>query len=143
MYCGGLRCRQSLVDNCLRFLLLPFSVKTNGLCDGEYMPFVECFVECRTAVPGCSKHNALRRYRRIRYIGIISRYKFGYVNQHCWFGRLSCKRTYFHAGFLNYLCDIFSRATNLDFSLNLRKARLQNPDFHFRVDYETSPSPNK
>jgi len=57
--------------------LLLFSIKTNGLSNGEYMPFVECFVECRTAVPGCSKHNALRRYRRIRYIGIISRYKLG------------------------------------------------------------------
>jgi hypothetical protein len=59
-------------------LLLP--IQTNGLTDGEDMPFIKSPFEGGTAMPGGAEGNPLSRHRRVRRFRIVGRDEFGYVH---------------------------------------------------------------
>ena len=65
---------------------LLFAVNADGLRDGEDVPFIEGAIESRSAVPGCTEGNALRRHLRIGPLRVIRRYQARYVNQFCGIG---------------------------------------------------------
>jgi len=61
--------------------LLPLSIQTNGLSDGEDVPLVKSVFECRAAMAGGSKRYSLRGHRVVGNSCVVCGDKLRNVNQ--------------------------------------------------------------
>ena len=73
---------------------LLLAVITKSLTDGKNMVLVESARKSGTTMPRCAERNPLLLHGRIRHVSVIGRHESGYVDQHCWRGRLACQGTY-------------------------------------------------
>src|SRR3954452_9024802 len=78
-------------ERTIDFVLL--SIQTNGLSDGEDVPFVECRFESRTAMTGGSERYSLFGHGGIRNLRIVSRDEARNIDQHGWLCRFTRERT--------------------------------------------------
>jgi hypothetical protein len=76
---------------------LPPAVLTNGLTDGEHMPFVESVFEGGATMPRSAERNPLRGDRRIGSLSIIRSHQFRNIHQHRGRGSFTCQGTYFYS----------------------------------------------